>query len=324
MNIKTKILVVDDETALKDIVSKILEQEGYDVDMADCGETALDLCFNKNYDIILSDIRMKKLDGISLLKKVKQHNDETQVILMTSHASLDTVIDAMRAGAYDYLTKPFDNFELLSVTKRAAERLELIRENQNLIQQLTEQNEKLEDANIKLNELAIRDGLTGLFNRRFLIQSLKKEISRSHRHNHQFALLFFDVDFFKAYNDTYGHLSGDHLLVALGSILKNRLRESDTAARYGGEEFIVLLTETGRNDSIEVAENIRKTIADHKFVDEEGNPTTHVTVSIGVATFPDDGTTDESLIKCADDRLYFAKNNGKNQIQYIDEKRETP
>ncbi len=320
MNIKTKILVVDDETALREIVSKILEQEGYEIDMADCGETALDLCLKNNYDLILSDIRMKELDGISLLKKVKQHNNETQVILMTSHASLDTVIEAMRAGAYDYLAKPFDNFELLSVTKRAVERLELIRENQNLIQQLTEQNEKLEDANFKLNELAIRDGLTGLFNRRFLMQSLKKEISRSHRHSHQFALLFFDVDFFKAYNDTYGHLSGDNLLVTLGSILRTRLRESDTAARYGGEEFVILLTETSRNDSIEVAEDLRKIIAEYNFVNEEGNPTTHVTVSIGVATYPEDATTDESLIKCADDRLYFAKNNGKNQIRYVDEK----
>jgi len=317
MDVKTKILVVDDETALREIVAKILGQEGYAVDMAESGEAALAFCSKTNYDIVLSDIRMKELDGISLLKQIKQRSEHTQVILMTSHASLDTVIDAMRSGAYDYLTKPFDNFELLSVTNRAAEKLELIRENQNLIQQLTEQNQKLEEVNEKLNELAIRDGLTGLFNRSFFIQELRKEISRSLRHNHRFSLLFFDVDHFKKYNDTFGHLAGDHLLSTLGSILTQRLRESDTSARYGGEEFVVLLTETAKKDALDVAEDIRKLIADQNFTNEEGETTSQVTISIGISNFPYDASTAEALVKIADENLYVAKNAGRNRIHHI-------
>ncbi len=316
MSVKTKILVVDDETSLRVIVSKILGKDGYEVDMADCGEVALELCSQTSYDIVLSDIRMKELDGISLLKEIKKISKNTQVILMTSHASLDTVIEAMRAGAYDYLTKPFDNFELLAVTRRAAEKLELIRENKNLIRQLTENNQKLEDVNEKLNKLATLDGLTNLFNRRFIITALKNEISRSQRHNYQFSILFFDVDNFKQYNDTFGHLSGDNLLCTLGAILKDRLRDSDIIARYGGEEFLVLLSETDLEASITVAEDIRKLIATTNFVDENNEPTTQVTVSIGIATFPSNGINAESLIKCADVYLYEAKNNGRNRVHY--------
>jgi len=156
--------------------------------------------------------------------------------------------------------------------------------------------------------------LTGLFNHRYFREILDNEIARSKRGDQCFTLLFFDVDFFKKYNDTYGHLEGDHLLSTLGILLRERMRASDTVARYGGEEFVVMLPETAKERGIEVAEGIRRLIQGQQFTREDHETTAPVTVSIGVSCYPDDGLDAQALIHKADTFLYQAKNNGRNQV----------
>ncbi|TPW18765.1 MAG: response regulator receiver modulated diguanylate cyclase [Halothiobacillaceae bacterium] len=315
MNNGTRILVVDDEESLREIVSQLLLEDGFDVATAASGEAALALSRARPFHLVLTDIRMGGMDGITLLQELKRVNQDTQVIIMTSYASLDTVIKAMRLGAYDYLIKPVDNLDLITAAvKRALEKLKLTLENRQLLKKLQMQNAELAQANEKLQELAIRDGLTGLFNHRYFREILNHEIARASRSGHAFSLLFFDVDFFKRYNDTFGHMEGDRLLASLGRILRERLRNTDTAARYGGEEFVILLPDTDKTTAAEVAEGIRRLIETSRFVNNENEITSAVTVSIGVATYPTDGQEATTLIKNADLHLYNAKDDGRNRV----------
>ncbi len=158
---------------------------------------------------------------------------------------------------------------------------------------------------------AITDGLTGLFNRRHFTQTLRHELSRARRHNSKVSLVLFDVDDFKKLNDTKGHPEGDKVLVRTASLIKAGVREIDMASRYGGEEFAVILPETSRTGAYVVADRVRQSV-EHHFRRTRG--VSNVTVSGGVATFPDDATTFADLVKKADLGLYRAKAAGKNRI----------
>ena len=179
-------------------------------------------------------------------------------------------------------------------------------------QELAAANEALREKNKQLEELSITDSLTGLYNRSHLMDTLAAEVARSRRHNRLFALLIMDMDHFKSYNDTYGHLAGDEVLRRTGFLLKESIRSSDYAARYGGEEFVLILPETGAEDGVEMAERIRNQIAE-KEMGSDGSPL-KVTVSVGVASFPRDGDDPHSLMKRADAALYEAKRRGRNCV----------
>ncbi len=310
-----RILVVDDEESLREVLSEVLTDDGYNVDTAETGDKALEMFDQGNYHLVISDIRMPGMSGIELLEKIKERSTETQVIIITSHASLDTALTALRTGAYDYLIKPFEDLELISaVVNRATEKVRLIDENRDLVEQLKRYNEDLEQVNNVLRDLAIRDGLTGLFNHRHFQEKLAMEVSRSRRHGRDFSIVFFDVDHFKKYNDTHGHPMGDQLLRELGDILKERLRRSDMAARYGGEEFVLLLPETSKEGAMIAAENIRKHIAEYPFKGRDTQPERLVSVSVGVATFNQNGEDAPNLIHQADQALYRAKHSGRNRV----------
>jgi diguanylate cyclase (GGDEF)-like protein len=158
---------------------------------------------------------------------------------------------------------------------------------------------------------AISDGLTGLYNHAYFLQSLRRELNRSRRHEHPITLLLFDLDNFKKLNDTRGHLEGDRVLVKTGAIVAETLREMDVAARYGGEEFAVILPETPRTGGHVVAERIRR-LVEERFRRSRKSPA--VTLSGGVATHPDDAASVEELIEKADQGLYRSKADGKNRI----------
>jgi diguanylate cyclase (GGDEF)-like protein len=289
--------------------------DGYEVTLTASGEEAL-AAFNKEpFSLIITDIRMGKMSGIQLLQEVKRLRPDTQVIIITSNATLDTAITAIQAGAYDYLTKPFDDIALISsVARRAVEKIRLIEENKSLLEKLKRKNEELEFVNMTLKELTIRDGLTGLYNHRHFQETLAAEILRSKRYEKIFSLVFLDVDFFKQYNDTHGHLHGDAILVALSKLLIAGLRKTDIAVRYGGEEFVLLLPETSKESAFAVSETIRGKIADYPFPGRETQPQGKITVSMGVATFPEDGNDGSTLLHQADDALYQAKNSGRNRV----------
>jgi diguanylate cyclase (GGDEF)-like protein len=173
-------------------------------------------------------------------------------------------------------------------------------------------NETLRKKNKELHELSITDSLTGLYNRKHLMETLDSEVARSKRHKHDFSVLVVDIDHFKEYNDTYGHLAGDEVLSRLASVFKKSVRSCDYVARYGGEEFILVLPEIGPYDGVKAAERIRKKVVKEKFAGD-GEPI-KVTVSVGVASYPKDGDDPQAIIRHADTALYEAKETGRNCV----------
>ncbi len=184
------------------------------------------------------------------------------------------------------------------------------------LRELLEQNEKLK-------KLALTDELTGLYNHRYFQERLEEEIIRARRYHYPLSLIFIDVDHFKKYNDRNGHIEGDQVLKTIGRILHTfsmeihisaKLRKSDIVARYGGEEFVVLLPYTDGKRGALVAERLRRTIEEHPFKYEEHQPGGSLTISLGLAAFPEHASSREELVRLADEALYQAKNGGKNRV----------
>jgi diguanylate cyclase (GGDEF)-like protein len=310
-----RILVVDDDESLRGILNQVLTEDGHEVVTAGSGEEALEAFRKEFYPLVISDIMMGKMSGMELLKEIKLLHPETQVVIMTSHATIDTVVTAIRAGAYDYLIKPFEELELISnVATRALETIRLTEDNRSLLLRLKYKNQELEGANALLKEMSIRDGLTGLHNHRYFQERLAFEIYRSQRNGRIFSVIFMDVDFFKRYNDTHGHPEGDKLLIELSNFLTECLRKSDFLARYGGEEFVAFLPETSKARAFQVAELVRQKVAEHPFPGKDTQPLGKITISLGVAAFPEDGNDDSTLMKRADQALYQAKESGRNKV----------
>jgi len=179
-------------------------------------------------------------------------------------------------------------------------------------EELASINETLRQKNVELHEISITDSLTGLYNRKHLMETLDREVGRSQRHSHSFSLMVIDIDHFKKYNDTYGHLAGDEVLSRLASVFKKSIRSSDYAARYGGEEFIIILPEIGPEQGVEAAERICRKVEEEIFSGD--GESIKVTISVGVASYPQNGEDAESVIRNADEALYEAKELGRNRV----------
>lgn len=174
----------------------------------------------------------------------------------------------------------------------------------------------IENARIheRIESLAVKDGLTEIYNHRYFQEALRNEINKSVKYNRPMSLLFLDLDNFKHFNDTNGHLEGDRLLKEVSAIFKSCIRNNDTLARYGGEEFVIILADADKEKTLIVAERIRKSVETFNFVSELNKPLGNITVSIGISIFPDDAKQPEALIDLADKGLYVAKKSGKNKI----------
>lgn len=200
--------------------------------------------------------------------------------------------------------------ELTDVINRMASALQ--HERENLERAVAERTRELQDANARLERLAVTDGLTGVFNHRRFQEQLQAELLRAERHKRPMGVLMIDVDFFKKVNDAMGHPAGDELLRRLAQVLSTDLRQTDMIARYGGEEFAVLLPENTKSEAMQVAERMRIAVEDRI---NAGTPwPSKVTVSIGVATFPEDGNTAEQVLTAADQAMYVAKRSGRNRV----------
>jgi len=308
------ILIADDEVAIRELVGEILAGDGHEITLAEDGEDALQKFKRSWHEIVFSDIRMPKMNGIELLAAIKEINATTQFVIMTSHASIDNSIQAFKMGAFDYILKPFEDLDIITeAANRAMANLSGIRRQQYLLDTLSRQNEELDTLNIKFLDLAIRDGLTGLFNRRYAQERLDKEFDRATRLARELSVLFIDLDHFKFLNDTHGHQAGDEILQILAGIMTQAVRESDTLARWGGEEFIVTAPETNQEDACMLAERIRKSVAGHPFPNAAQQPLGIVSLSIGVASRSNETDNPEKLLGFADDAVYVAKDSGRNR-----------
>jgi diguanylate cyclase (GGDEF)-like protein len=201
--------------------------------------------------------------------------------------------------------------ELTNVINRMASALQ--HERENLERSVAERTKELQEANARLERLAVTDGLTGVFNHRRFQEQLQAELLRSERHKRPMGVLMVDVDFFKKVNDAMGHPAGDELLRRLAEVLSADLRATDLIARYGGEEFAVILPETTKSEAMQVAERMRQAVETRINSGERTWPN-KVTVSIGVATFPEDGKSGEQVLTSADQAMYVAKRQGRNRV----------
>jgi len=166
----------------------------------------------------------------------------------------------------------------------------------------------------KMNSMIIREGLTGLFNKVYIRQRLEEEFYRAKRYDHRLSLLMIDLDNFKALNDRYGHTAGDHLLRYFSQLINETVRPSDIPARYGGEEFLIILPETEKKEASALAERLRLRISLYPFRLDSRKEDIPFTISVGVTSYPEFGQSTEDLIALADEALYTAKKNGKNQV----------
>ncbi len=306
---KFRILVVDDVPVNIQLQRAYLEAMGYDVLEAEDGLQALEIAHKEHPDLILLDVMMPNMNGFEVCQRLKG-DPATQFIPVVMVTALNEVSDRIRgieAGADDFISKPFNKLELLARVRS------LLRVKQ-LHDELEEKIRELERAREKLQELAITDGLTGLYNYRYFRERLLNEVARAERHGLNLSVVMMDIDFFKHYNDTHGHPAGDEVLRVIGEILRRNVRKIDVAARYGGEEFALILVETSGPNARLVADKLRKLVENYPFPHREEQPNGRLTISAGVATYPEDGGNAEELIAAADQYLYEAKKTGRNRV----------
>lgn len=305
-----RILVVEDDLISRRLLEKILVSWGHEVLTAENGLEAWDLLQKENLKFVVADWMMPVMDGVELCRKIRSADIAGYVyfILLTGKDKKEDIVEGLDGGADDYVTKPFERDEL-KVRIRAGERI------LDLEKELTAKNIELQCLNIRLERLARLDPLLDIGNRRYFYESIQKVHHRASRYGHEYGMIMCDVDNFKTYNDTYGHIAGDHVLKAVADSLKSSLRTSDDIFRYGGEEIVIILPEQDIEKTRVVAERLRRDIESLQ-VEHKGIERGILTISCGVSTFDetDKACKWETVLDQADKALYTAKSAGRNQV----------
>jgi len=300
-----RLLVVDDDALLRRSLNLQLTRAGYEVHDAEDGEAAWAMVEQDTYRFLITDWNMPGMSGPELVRRIRARPAAgyTYILMLTAHSDRMDVLTGLNAGADDYLTKPFDMEELRARVGIGVRILEL--------------EARLQESLASAAELAVRDGLTGLFNRRAFDSRLADEVQRAVRYQRPLSLLMIDIDHFKLYNDQHGHPQGDALLRELSTLFLNCVRSTDFVARYGGEEFAVILPETNPSNAQAVASIIRERVCAHPFLFRETQPGGALTVSVGVAGNDDGLPEADRLLLTADQALYQAKGAGRNLVMVL-------
>ncbi len=295
-----------------------MEGEGYQVLEAKNGEQCLAEFTESRPQMVLLDAVMPGIDGFTCCQQLRQRPEaqDVPVLMITVLDDSESVDRAFEAGATDYVTKPIHWPVLCQRVRRLLKAYWETVQLQAQIERERALTLQLEAANRELTRLATSDGLTGLANRRYFDEVLDREWRRAMREHQPFSLLLCDVDFFKAYNDTYGHLMGDHCLESVAKILAQSVhRSADLAARYGGEEFAIIMPNTPIAGSRQIANRIQQQLAYAAIPHVASSASSVVTLSIGlICVVPEQGCTPTAALTKVDQMLYRAKEAGRNQI----------
>lgn len=296
-NEKSLILIVDDDLINIDILKAVLNHE-YNIVIAMRGQQALELAKKHHPDLILLDVIMPRMSGYQVCEQLKADEVTTNIpiIFITSLNDTQAEIKGLQAGAIDYVTKPI---------------------NPPILQMRVRNHIELQKARKILKHLSITDGLTDLANRRHFDEVLQNELNRQSRLNHPLSLIMLDVDCFKNFNDSYGHVQGDICLKQIAHTIRGCLhRMSDFVARYGGEEFACILSNTNQKNAVIMAERVRYAIENLNIPHCSSHVSEFVTVSVGVLTVLSTHSKADAneIITLADKQLYLAKEKGRNQI----------
>lgn len=290
------IAVLDDDRLQLRIIKDMLFKNGIlNVDFYSEPKPLLES--NKTYDVYLIDLILPDIDGEVVMLEVRKHHENAIIIGISSIEKKSTIAKVLSIGANDYITKPVNEQVFMAKLYTHARILMLLKEN--------------EAKNRILRDLAIKDGLTGLYNHKHIHELLDVNIRLAKRYSRDISVIMLDIDNFKHINDNYGHRFGDIVLKSVAQALKETVRDSDIVGRYGGEEFIAILPETTADEAFTLGNRIRNAIMSLEFKKDM-----QITISGGVSQLLD---TSENLIQEADQLLYVSKRNGKNQISYNQE-----
>jgi len=305
-----KVLVADDSAVPRLILERNLTALGHEIAAAADGEEAWSLYRSFAPDVILSDWLMPGLDGIELCRRIRSDPADryTYFVLLTSMTEVEHVITAMVAGADDFMVKPLERTALEAALIGARRVTELH-------EQLRDQRASLERLNSLLFDDARRDPLTLLGNRLRLSEDLAAAVSRVQRYGHGYCLALLDIDFFKRYNDKFGHPAGDLALRSVAQALAGSVRAGDMVYRYGGEEFLILLPEQTATTATVVLDRVRLAVAALELPHPDNPPADVVTISGGVAAIEaSNQLTVNEWLRRADQALYRAKATGRNRV----------
>ncbi len=270
------ILIVDDDFYLRETFGELLQSLGFIVGSASSGMDAIRMLKEKDYAFVLTDMKMPEMDGFELIQRVRDGFPDVNMIAMTGYSDGYGYVDVINAGASDFIKKPFQLDELEAKLRRIINERNLRRE---------------------LNRLSITDALTGLFNQRHFYARMNEEVIRAERQKHSLALILLDLDSFKEYNDTYGHLEGDNVLRNVGKVINLCIRENvDSGYRYGGDEFAVILIDADMDVAEEIGTRVQTSLQEK----------VNITASIGFAIFKQ-GMSVKDLVAEADKNLYRSK-----------------
>ncbi|RVD76559.1 response regulator [Pseudomonas koreensis] len=313
------VLLVDDQAMIGEAVRRGLSNEE-NIDFHFCSDPhqAIAQAVRIKPTVILQDLVMPGLDGLSLVREYRNHPATKDIPIIVLSTKEDPLIKsaAFSAGANDYLVKLPDTIELVARIRYHSRSYMTLLQRDAAYRALRVSQQQLLDTNLVLQRLMNSDGLTGLSNRRHFDEYLELEWRRSLRDQSQLSLLMIDVDYFKSYNDSFGHVEGDEALRKVAMAIRDAsARPSDLPARYGGEEFALVLPNTSPGGARLVAEKLRQTVAALKIPHNTPSEGASLTISIGLATMvPQAGSDCRLLISAADRGLYLAKNSGRNQV----------
>jgi two-component system cell cycle response regulator len=283
------ILVIEDEKEASETIGSVLYSAGHNVNLVTSAKEGLKMLRDIHCAAVITELRMPDMSGDELVRAIKNLDPKISVIVVTPYLFINSAIEVMESGAFGYITKPFNPSEIRIVVEHAVERYFLMDE---------------ADKKSYYYDLSILDGLTGVYNHRYLHEVLDREITRARRYPQHLTIVMCDVDNFKKYNDTNGHMAGDELLRGLTNLFVRSVRNLDMVFRYGGEEFVILMIETDKKGANLAAERILNLV-------RLSLPTT---ISVGISDYPADATEKDVLIGKADKALYQAKTTGKNKI----------
>lgn len=298
-----RVLLADPSRTLADKVSKYLAEDGHHTEHVKTTEEALEAVQGASFDLLIVSLHLGQEDGLRLCSQFRSQDDTRHVpiLLLLDEEDLPRLPKGLEIGVTDYLIKPIDRNELRARTRTQIRRLRY--------------HDKLRDVLQSSVSLAYTDALTGVYNRRYMNAHLDRKIMEIAETVKPVSVMMFDLDHFKSVNDTYGHTSGDEVLKELADRVSRGVRDLDLVCRYGGEEFVIVMPDADVDVAVNVAERVRRVVADEPFAISGSEEPLKVTISIGVATTRDPTETAEALIGRADEALYGAKGEGRNCVR---------